>query len=244
MENIIDWWLNFFEHSTFWNAFWPAVWGALVGAIAAFTLERRYRERDRISREIGQCSRLIFTLGQMVNVLDDLNDMLFEAPRKRLGRRPKWNEIGALPGAPVAGPGIVIGEFEFLLEDRDTTSNLPAVLNRAYISTSRYNAALGLLHERNQLVDQHFRLKASTSFVTGESAVPGMMEAEAVATRIEQLTDMLAEDLPEAIEMFEAVIKELRQTLEALYPGREFIGIRRKYPKEKLPEDPKSSDSV
>lgn len=113
--NIGAWWANFFEHPTFWNAFWPAVWGAVIGASTAFLLERRYRKHERIAREVGECNRLIFTLMQMLSALEDFQELLFDGPRKALGREPEWHEIGALPGAPKSGPDFVIGEYTFSL---------------------------------------------------------------------------------------------------------------------------------
>lgn len=230
MNNIVDWWVNFLEHPSFWNAFWPAVWGAVIGAVSAFTLERRHRERERISREVGQCSRLIFTLGQMLNVLADLNELLFVGPQGRLGREPEWHEIGALPGSPEAGPGFVIGEFDFLLDDRDTKSSIPQVLSRVYIAASRFSSALALLHERNRLFGQFAMLQGSTAFTIGTEAVPALMEKELVSSRIEQLTKMLSEDLPEAVERLESVVAELGVALSSRYPGREFISVWRDEP--------------
>ncbi|MEX2125976.1 MAG: hypothetical protein WD795_18950 [Woeseia sp.] len=225
MDNIAEWWANFFEHATFWSAFWPAVWGAVVGAAAAFLLERRYRERERIAREVGECNRLIFTLGQMLSTLEDFQEVLFEHPRKAHGREPKWNEIGALPGAPTSGPAFVIGEYTFLLEDRDTTSDTPKVLGRAYFAASRFNSALALVHERTALYDRHQLQRVATQFSVGSEAAPGIIETEALGKRIEQLTMMLAEDLPEAIDIFRTVLGQLHETLSARYPGRQFINL-------------------
>lgn len=225
MDNIAAWWANFFEHSTFWNAFWPAVWGAVLGAATAFLLERRYRDRERIAREVGECNRLIFTLGQMLSVLEDFQELLFDQPRKALGREPKWHEIGALPGAPMSGPEFVIGEYTFLLDDRNTTSRTPHVLGRAYLAASRFNSALALVHERTALYDR-YRLQHTTSqFALGAEAMPGIMETDAIGQRVEQLTRMLAEDLPEAIDIVHKVLGQLREALSARYPGREFIKL-------------------
>lgn len=226
MNNITAWWANFFEHSTFWNAFWPAVWGAIAGAFTAFLLERRYRKQERIAREVGECNRLIFTLGQMLSTLEDFQELLFDQPREALGRERAWHEIGALPGAPTSGPEFVIGEYTFLLEDRDTKGRTPEVLGRAYFAASRFNSTLALVHERTALYDRYRLQHAASQFGLGAEAVPDIMETEAIGRRVEQLTKMLAENLPEAIEIFKTMIAELHDELTARYPGRQFINLR------------------
>jgi len=225
LDNIGNWWANFLTHPTFWDAFWPSVLGALAGAVSAFVLERRYRERERIGREVGQCNRLIFTLGQMLSTLEDVNELLFIGPRKRLGREPQWHEIGGLPGAPEPGPSFVVGEYDFLLEDVDRKSNAPRALGRSYHAVSRFNSALALVHERTQLYAQWHRLSTSSVFGVGAEGVAGLVETETVGHRVDQLTRMLAEDVPEAVALFKEVIGELRQALSVRYRGREFIRL-------------------
>lgn len=95
-----------------------------------------------------------------------------------------------------------------------------------YIAASRFNSALALVHERTSLFDRYRLQRASTQFGLGAEAAPGIMEADATGQRVQQLTQMLAEDLPEAIEIFKTVIGELREALSARYPGRQFISPR------------------
>jgi len=225
MESIFDWWRGFWNHTQFWDAFWPAVWGALIGAAAATWLERRYRTKERISREVGECNKLIFILGQMLSALEDINESLFENPRKRLGRAPEWNEIGALEGAPAVGPEFIIGEYTFLLEDDDPKSAAPYMLGRVYTAEANFRAILARLNQRSQLWHEHNELRAATQFGRGEAALPGYAGSAALAARLKELTSWLAEDIPESVALFKKIVPELRAMLEARYPKRHFIRL-------------------
>ncbi|MGH8224502.1 MAG: hypothetical protein ACREQZ_16160, partial [Woeseiaceae bacterium] len=82
-------------------------------------------------------------------------------------------------------------------------------------------------HERTSLFGRYRSQRATSQFGRGAEAAPGFMEAEATGQRVQQLTQMLKEDLPEAIGIFKRVIRELREALSARYPGRQFISPRR-----------------
>lgn len=224
IDNIADWWRNFFEHPTFWDAFWPSVIGALTGAATAFILENRYRRRERVGREVGQCNRLLFTLGQMLSTLEDVHELLFTGPRQSLGREPMWHEIGALPGAPKAGSEFVIGEYDFLLEDRASEREATAkALTRVYFIVSRFNSALALVAERTDLYEQWRRFGMQAQL--GVEAAAAIMQRDVIGARVQQLTGMLLEDVPEAIGLFKEVIPQLREALALRYPRRQFIRL-------------------
>ena len=225
MDSIPDWWARFGEHADFWNAFWPAVWGALVGAAAAVLLERHYRKQETVSSQIGECNKLIFILGQMLSALEDINESLFEGPRKRLGRAPEWNEIGALEGAPAAGPEFIIGEYTFLLEDDDPTSRAPLVLGRAYRAEANFKSILARLNQRSQLWHEFNEVRAAAQFRRGEDALPGITASAALTARLKEQTAWLAEDIPEEVESFKKLLAELRTMLAARYPKRHFIRL-------------------
>jgi hypothetical protein len=225
MESILDWWRNFWTHAQFWDSFWPAVWGALIGAAAATLLERRYRIRERISSEVGECNKLIFILGQMLSTLEDFNESLFENPRKKLKRAPEWNEIGALEGAPTQGPEFIIGEYTFLLEDDDPRSAAPYVLGRIYNAEANFRAIVARLNQRSQLWHEYNELRAATQFGRGEAALPGLASSAALTARLKELTCWLAEDIPESVAVFKKLLPELRAMLEVQYPKRHFIRL-------------------
>jgi hypothetical protein len=224
MDSVLAWWRHFVEHAQFWDAFWPAVWGALVGAVAATLLERRYRVRERISKEVGECNKLIFILGQMLSTLEDINESLFVDRRKELGRDPEWDDIGALVGAPTQGPAFIIGEYTFLLEDDDPNSMAPAMLGRVYTAESNFKEILARLDERSLLWNQFLQYRGPT-FARGEEFLARMNEAAPIIARLKELTRWLAEDLPEAIALLKALVPNLREVLQVRYPKRRFVRL-------------------
>jgi hypothetical protein len=223
MHSIADWWKTFWDHTEYWNAFWPAVWGALIGAIVATSLERCYRTRERTTGEVGECNKLLFILGRMLWALEDINDSLFVNQRKRLGREPAWNEIGAMEGAPAEGPEFIIGEYAFLLEDDDPSSLAPQMLARAYTAEANFGAILSRLNQRSQLWHEYNETRAVGAFGTGEAAMPGIAASGVLSARVKELTIWLAEDIPESIESFRKLLPELRAMLTKRYPKRHFI---------------------
>jgi hypothetical protein len=223
MDSIVDWWQKFWQHASFWNAFWPAVWGALVGAVTAFLLEPRYRRVERIRIEVGHCNRLLFTLVQMLTVLEDLKEQLFEEPRERLGHVPEWNEIGGMAGARDCGPEFIVGEYTFLLEDRNTKSRAPELLGRIYTVHRNFKATLDHLRERTQLWYEYCERRSATAFSHGAEALQGMVLASAPATRIKEFTQWLEKDLSEEIPNLKRLIPDMKEVLRVQYPNRRFI---------------------
>ena len=226
MQSIVEWWQHFSEHTAFWNAFWPALigalGGALVGAIAVTSLERKHRKRERIDREVGECNKLLFILGQMLKAVDSINDSLFEAPRKKLNREPAWNELGALEGAPAEGPEFIIGEYAFLLIDDDPSSLAPTMLDRTYAAESSFKSIIARLNQRSQLWYEYYALP---TFGRGEDAMSNMTVAGALAARIKEQTAWLAEDIPKSISSIKKLLPELRDMLTKRYPKRHFISL-------------------
>ncbi len=232
MHSVVDWWNTFWDHTEFWNAFWPALigalGGALVGAIAVTSLERMYRNRERMDREVGECNKLLFILGQMLKAVDGINESLFEAQRKKLGHEPAWNELGALEGAPSEGPEFIIGEYAFLLEDDDPTSQAPKMLDRTYAAESTFKSIIARVHQRSQLWHEYSAMPPL--FGRGVEAIPGMAAAGALAARIKEQTAWLAEEIPESIESIKTLLPELRDMLTKRYPKRHFIDLTQHFP--------------
>jgi hypothetical protein len=237
MNAIQDWWLTFWSHEHFWDAFWPSVWGAVVGALAAFYLEHRRRKAERNRREVGECNKLIFILGQMLSFLEDANDSMFELPTKKLGRRPKWEEIGALVGAPDRGPEFIIGEYTFLLENEGPDDRAPDVLNDIYRVEGNFKALLGRLHLRNALWYDYSERRSVSQFMRGESGVAERAQAEALGKRINELTIWLEEDLRDSIAGLQKLMPQLRAALKVRFPGRSFIEFLSKH-------DPRLAEST
>lgn len=221
MQSVADWWKTFSDHTEFWNAFWPACIGAIAGAFAATTLTRLYRKRERISREVGECSKLLFILGRMLWMLEDIDDSFIGGQRKKLGREPKWEEIGALPGAPTECPAIIIGEYTFLLE-RDSSGMAPEMLSRAYTAEARIKVILARLSERSMLWHEYHDVQAGNMFTRGSAAARGMATSGAIAARIEELTTWLRDDIPASIESLKKLLPELLAVLAKRYRGRQF----------------------
>jgi hypothetical protein len=224
MHSVADWWKTFWDHTEFWNAFWPALigglGGAVVGAVTVTSLEKLHRKRERLTREVGECNKLIFILGRMLWALGDINDSLFVNQRKKLGHDPAWNEIGALEGTPAEGPEFIIGEYTFLLEDDDPSSLAPQVLTRAYTAEANFKSIIARVKERSELWHEY---SAMTPLGRGEDRLAGMAAAGALAARIKEQTAWLAEDIPESVKSFEKLLPELRTMLTKRYPKRHFI---------------------
>jgi hypothetical protein len=232
MQSIGDWWRHFWDHTDFWNAFWPALigalGGALVGAIAVTSLERLYRNRERIDREVGECNKLLFILGQMLKALDSINESFFEAQRKKLAREPKWDELGALEGAPSEGPEFIIGEYAFLLEDDDPSSLAPKMLDRAYATESTFKSIIARVNQRSQLWYEYSAM--SHSFGRGEDRLASMSVAGTLGMRIKEQTAWLAEEIPESIDALKKLLPELQDMLTKRYPKRRFIDLTQHFP--------------
>jgi hypothetical protein len=58
----------------------------------------------------------------MVSTLESIQEQLFEEPKRKPGRNPSWNEIGALVSAPTEGPELIIGEYA-LSDDFDNVTH-------------------------------------------------------------------------------------------------------------------------
>lgn len=224
MNSIVNWWTHLTEHSAFWDAFWPAVWGALIGAGAAFLFEGRRRRAERIANEVGQCNKLIFVLGQMLSSLQDIRDFL-DSKREQPGGMLRWDELGAMEGAPGEGPAFIIGEYTFLLESENPKSAAPYVLGRIYTAESNFKATLARLHQRNQLWHQYNELRAGVQFLRGGEAVAEIGSATALTARLKELTRWLEQDVTELIPLFREVIPQPRTVLEVRYPGRQFLRL-------------------
>jgi hypothetical protein len=191
----------------------------LVGAIAATTLERWHRQRERISREVGECSKLLFIVGRMLWMLEDLDDSFIGGQRKKLNREPTWEEVGALPGAPTECPAIIIGEYTFLLEDGDPSSMTPEMLSRAYTAEATVKVILARLSERSMHWHQYRQELESNRFTRGADAMRGMGTSGAIAARIKELTHWLDEDIPASIASIKRLLPELLAVLAKRYPG-------------------------
>ncbi len=185
--------------------------------------ERRQLER-RVNSEVGQCNKLIFILGQMLSSLGDFQQILFDDKRKELGREPKWDEIGALVGAPTSGPEFIIGEYAFLLEGDAPSDLAPAMLGRIYTAEANYRQILARVNERTQLWQQYLEYRG-VPVGRGEAAITNMASVGALTARIKELTKWLAEDLPEWIQTFKALFPALDKVLTARYPGKRFIKL-------------------
>lgn len=186
-------------------------------------IEKEAEQRRQIDEEVGQCNRLIFLLGQMVQILLDIQDQLFESPRQRLGRAPEWHEIGALVGAPMAGPTFIIGEFVFLLKSDDPGDQSPELLARIYNAESNFKQILARLEERSQLWNDCKEASAATQFVRGEVALEGMQASGYLIARLKEITKWLDDDLNEWIPSLKSIFPDLYRVLEKRYPGRRFL---------------------
>jgi hypothetical protein len=225
MHAVADWWLHFWEHTAYWDAFWPAVWGALVGAITAFVLERRYRKRERIAREVGECNKLIFILGQMLTALLVINDSLFEEPRKKLGRAPNWDEIGALDGAPT-GAGVHHRRVHISTRRRRSDELGPLYAGKNLRGRAEFRAILGRVSERSRVWHEYNEIRVAAHYIASSAELPGIAKSTTLLTaRIKELTAWLATPLPEAIETLKKIIPELRTALTKRYPKGHFIGL-------------------
>lgn len=204
----------------FWNAFWAAVFGALAGAAAAFALERRRRDAERLRYELGQCHVLLFIVIRMASTLRDFQEQLFEPID---GRQRVWHEIGALSGAPLHGPEFAFQDYAFLLDGSETTSDAPGLLNKVYVATINFQANVDRLRERNELWHQLQQVRFGSAFVRGEEAAEAMGQSAGLQRRIHELTEWLREDVPEGIAELDALQPILQSVIRARFPRKDFI---------------------
>ena len=184
--------------------------------------QRRLNER-RVGSEVGQCNKLIFILGQMVSTLEDIQEALFDDPKRKLGRDPNWNEIGALVGAPTEAPEFMIGEYAFLLEGEEPIERAPEILGRIYNAEANFKQVLARLNERSLLWHQYNETRAAGMFNKGQEAVHALAASGSLIARLKELTTWLSEDLAEWIPAFKSVFPELYSVLNAKYPEKRFI---------------------
>jgi hypothetical protein len=185
--------------------------------------EDQRRNEARIASEVGQCNKLIFLLGQMLTILENVEEQMFADRRRKLGRDPQWDDIGALEGAPTGGPEFIFGEYAFLLEDDAPVDQSPEVLTRIYSLEGNFRQTLARLEEHRQLWHQFNALKASRMTERGEAGMAQLAAGTALAARLRELTTWLAQDLKEWIPAFKLVFPALYRVLEGRYPGRRFI---------------------
>ncbi|HUN73881.1 MAG TPA: hypothetical protein VMU40_05145 [Steroidobacteraceae bacterium] len=204
----------------FWNPFWAAAFGALAGAAAAFELERRRREAERVRYELGQCHILLFIVIRMASTVRDFQEQLFEPID---GRERVWHEIGTLSGAPLHGPEFAFKDYAFLLDGSETKSDAPGLLNKVYVSTINFQANVDRLRERNELWQQLQHVRFGSAFVQGEEAAEAMGHSAGLQHRIHELTEWLREDVPEGIAELDALQTVLPGVIRARFPTKHFI---------------------
>lgn len=204
----------------FWNAFWAAVFGALAGTAAAFALERRRRDAERVRYELGQCHILLFIVIRMASTLRDFQEQLFEPID---GRERVWPEIGALSGAPLHGPEFAFKDYAFLLDGSETKSDAPGLLNKVYVATINFQANVDRLHERNELWNQLQHVRMGAAFARGDAGVEATGQSFALQRRIVELTQWLRDDVPEGIAEIDALQPILQGVIRARFPGKHFI---------------------
>ena len=217
-------WLSALAHNAaFWNAFWPAIFGAAAGAIIAFRLEQHRRDEERISRELGQCHTLGYTLIHMLSMAEDFREQLFTRFATKYGRLPNWDEIHGLEGAPERGPGFAIKDYAFLLDGRDHSSPAPQLLNKTLIAARNFDAMLDRLTARTRLWHQYDEQRQSKTFSRGEEALQHMSRLAPLSTRIQELTTFLTADISESIADLGALLPMLSSVMRMRYPKRQFI---------------------
>lgn len=161
----------------------------------------------------------------MLSTLEDINQSLFEDPRKQLGRAPEWDEIGALVGGPAEGPDFIIGEYTFFLEGDDPSGVAPEMLGRIYNAEANFRQVLARVNERSRLWHEYNELRAAVQFGRGEAVLPRLATSAALTARLKELTGWLGEDLPKWIQSIRTVMPLLYKVLAAKYPKKRFIHL-------------------
>lgn len=226
LETFWKWLLGLPTYADFWNAFWASVFGATAGAVAAFALERRRREAERVREEIGKCYTLHFFVMHMASVLGDFQEHLFGKPGMIQTR--SWDQIGSLDGAPERGPDFETQNYAFLLDGSSKDPEALTLLNKVYLARVNFNSTLARLHTRNRLWSELQERRPGATFATGQTAIDRMGQYQAIETRVEQLTEWLRRDFHETLEELEAIQPILQRVFSARYPKVPFIVSERR----------------
>ena len=117
--------------------------------------------------------------------------------------------------------------YAFLL-DGSRDPNALILVNRIYLARVNFNSTLVRLHNRNRLWNELFEGRVGSPFLRGENAIGVMGQQQAIAARIEELTNWLRKDFSETIEELEAIQPLLHQVFQARYPKRPLIVSARK----------------
>ncbi len=219
----MQWLLTLLSKGDFWSALFASVFGAAAGAWLAFTLERHRRRQERIERELGQCHTLVYMLTHLVSMLEDFCEQLFWERKAKLGRPPKWHEIGGLDGAPQHSSGFVIRDYVFLLDRPHDGDKAPELLNDLYLAVTKFDAILLLINSRTALWHEFKDQEAASMFRRGTEGATAFAQTGAIAKRVHEHSVWLAEDLPEVIAKFHKVFSALYAVLRQRYPNERFL---------------------
>lgn len=211
--------------SQFWSDVVSTIIGAGVGAFLAFELERRRRNAEQLREEMGRCHQLACQLLNRLNTLEDFRDYLFEEFERREMRKPRWDEVPALDGAPEREEQFSFGDFAFLIDGRETESDAPGLLRKLELSSNNMNALLYRLARRNRL--WHEWEDAQHEMPVDVEKVAAMIgKKNALAKSIEELTEWLRMDFDEEIDGCRRVFDVYYEVMRILYPKEKLLHFR------------------
>jgi len=187
---------------------------SFAGAWGAFLLENQRRIREQRERNVGAASRAIYTIFNLWNTLEQFRKEVLEPHR---GKPDAWLNMAAQPAMSVGDHRFQAGDLQFLLQ-----SPHAEVYAALFLEEQRFNLAIGLIRERNQIVLQEaFPKMSKAGFTVGKAASQEAVEQALgidVVHKLKAITSALYKNVDEDLASLRARHDELRAAAKQLYP--------------------------
>ena len=194
---------------------------SFAGAWGAFLLESQRRQRDERDRSIGAGSRAIYTIFNLWNTLEQFRKEVLEPYR---GKSDAWLNLAAHPAMSIGEHRFEAGDLQFLLQ-----SSHAQIYAALFLEEQRYKLAIGLIHQRSQLVlTDVFPKLASAGFPVGRSAEQDEVERALgvdVVHKLKVITAALYTNVDEDLLSLKTRHDELRAAMKQLYPKQKVLQV-------------------
>lgn len=201
-------------------SFFSTLFAAFAGAWAAFKLEERRRQREKIDDNVVAGNLALLTLSEIWNVLRDYQKTIVEEWR---GRQDVWLNLPATPQPDPQGVTFDTKGLSFLLE------SYPAAVQKALLERRRFQLAIQMINSHSNLVlSEVFPILSSAGVTLNQ----GRPEAEierllgiGIVRKLKVITAAMIENVDQDVASSRKAFSQLRTTLKAIYPQRKFIDL-------------------
>ena len=187
---------------------------SFAGAWGAFLLENQRRVREQRDCNVGAASRAIYTIFNLWNTLEQFRKEVLEPYR---GKPDAWLNMAAQPAMSVGDHRFQAGDLQFLLQSPHAQVYAALVLEE-----QRFNLAVGLIRERNNIVmNEVFPKLTKAGFSVGKSGSQQAVEQALgidVVHKLKSITSALYTNIDDDLNSLKARHEELRAATKQLYP--------------------------